>query len=78
MTEQPEVVDARWDDETEDQFKRTWDFYREDGSPVDTLAELEMVTGRPARDLAMDLIRLPFGKAAPVSLIDEALGLLGG
>lgn len=68
-----ELVDVEWDDDTEDQFKRSWDFTRPDGSPIDTLDELEQMTGRDAKDLARDLVRLPFGKAAPPLLIEEAL-----
>lgn len=61
-----------WNDETEDWPKRSWDFHNPDGSPVSTLADLEALTTQSADSLAVDLLRLPFGKAAPRELIREA------
>lgn len=61
-----------WNDETEDWPKQSWDFWNGDGTPVSTLADLEAVTGQSADSLAIDLLRLPFGKAAPRELIQEA------
>lgn len=71
--EEIELIEVPWDDASEDQFKASWDFHRADGSPVDTLEDLEALTNRDAGDLARDLLRLPFGKAAPRKLIEEAL-----
>lgn len=69
----PGIVPFQWDDQSEDWPKATsWDFHRDDGTPVDTLADLENITGRPAEDLAIDLLRLPFGSAAPAKLLAEA------
>lgn len=61
-----------WNDDTEDWPKRSWDFHMPDGRPVDNLADLELVSGQSADSLAVDLLRLPFGKAAPAKLIQEA------
>lgn len=63
-----------WSDETEDWPKQSWDFHNPDGTPVDSLADLEALTGQSADSLAIDLLRLPFGKAAPRELIQEARG----
>ena len=67
------AIDPGWNDESEDQSKTSWDFWLADDVPVSTLADLSMVTGRAIPDLAQDLIRLPFGKAAPPELIEEAI-----
>lgn len=77
MSDQVPELDIEWNDETEDWTKTSWDFHYEDGSPVDNLDDLSLVTGRDATDLARDLLRLPFGKAAPPALIEEAHAHLG-
>jgi hypothetical protein len=61
-----------WNDETEDWPKQSWDFHNADGTPIDNLEDLEASTGQSADSLAVDLLRLPFGKAAPRELIREA------
>ena len=69
--------EMQWTDESEDWPKRSWDFHNPDGSAVDTLDDLEATTGMDKRALARDLLALPFGKAAPSSLLEEARQLLG-
>lgn len=66
-------------DESEDWTKAgSWDFHRGDGTPIDTLEELEAVLGHSAdSSVAEDLLRLPFGKAAPAKLIEEARRRVG-
>lgn len=61
-----------WNDDTEDWPKQSWDFHNPDGTPIDNLADLEAATGQSADSLALDLLRLPYGKAAPRELIQEA------
>lgn len=68
-----ETPDFGWNDTSEDWTKSTWDFHNEDGSPIDNLSDLSADTGRDSDALARDLLRLPFGKAAPRKLIEEAL-----
>lgn len=67
-------------DESEDWIRgRSWDFHRADGTPIDTLEELERILGSSAdSSVAEDLLRLPFGKAAPTKLIEEARARVGG
>lgn len=67
-------------DESEDWIRAgSWDFLRADGTPIDTLEELERVLGSSAESsVAEDLLRLPFGKAAPAKLIEEARARVNG
>ena len=66
-------------DDTEDWIKMSWDFHRVDGTPIDTLEELEQILGSSAdSSVAEDLLRLPFGKAAPAKLIEEARARVNG
>lgn len=67
-----------WNDMTEDWPKlASWDFHRDDGQPVDTLADLELATGVPAEVLAEEILTLSYGSAAPPSLIEEARRRVG-
>lgn len=77
MSDMVPELDIEWNDETEDWTKTTWDFNYDDGSPVDDLDDLSLMTNRDKTELARDLLRLPFGKAAPQRLIEEAQAYLG-
>ncbi len=64
-------------DETEDWPKRTWDFYyRDSDRQVDDLETAAAMAGRDPKAFARDLLRLPFGKAAPYRVIEQAQALL--
>lgn len=75
MSEMP-TVDPQWDNDTEDWPKRTFDFWI-DGRQVETLDELEAVTGRAAEAWIPDLLHLPVGLGAPTRLIQEAMNRAG-
>lgn len=65
-------------DETEDWPKATWDFYYADSDrPVDDLEAAARMANRDTRAFARDLLHLPFGKAAPHRVIQQAQELLG-
>lgn len=68
-----------WTDDTEDWPKAaSWDFFYPDTDrPVDDLEDAAAIAGRDVDDFARDLVRLPFGKAAPQHVIDQALARLG-
>lgn len=64
-------------DETEDWPKRTWDFYyRDSNRQVDDLYVAAEMAGRTPEGFARDLLRLPFGKAAPHRVFEQAQELL--
>lgn len=73
------TVEVPATDENEDWIKSVgWDFLRPDGTPMDTLAELEGVLGSAAdSSVANDLLTLPFGRGAPSKLIEEARRAVG-
>jgi hypothetical protein len=72
------VNDPGWTDQTEDWPKQSWDFWLQDGRPVDNLSDLCDILGGQPDDVAQDLLRLPFGRYAPPELIAEARELVGG
>lgn len=74
------TVEVPATDENEDWIKSIgWDFNRPDGTPIDTLAELEDVLGSASdSSVANDLLTLPFGKGAPSKLIEEARARVAG
>lgn len=72
------VFDPEWDDETEDQFKKSWDFHDADGNPVRDLATLEAVSGRSAESWVPDILHLPVGRVAPEELVQECLSRAQG
>lgn len=61
-------------DDTEDWLRaRTWDFYDyETGLPIEDLEQAAAQAGADVDTFAADLLRLPFGKAAPQRVIDQA------
>lgn len=72
------MADQAWTDETEDWPKQSWDFFYPDTDrPIDDLEDAAELAGRDVDDFARDLVRLPFGKAAPQRVIDQALARIG-
>lgn len=65
-------------DAGEDWPKRTWDFWRDDDTQVDTIAEVALILSVGELDAAAMVATYPYPKAIPPRLMMEAHSVLRG
>lgn len=70
----PEVVLT---DSSEDATKATWDFWFEDGRPIDSLEVMSIVLAMSELDVASLIMTYPSPDAIPVKLLKETADVLG-
>jgi hypothetical protein len=65
-------------DGSEDFAKASWDFWRSDDTPVDTIGEMSRILCVGRIDAAAMVMTYPHRAAVPTKLVMEAQGVLSG